>query len=191
MQEVELNIFQRSAASKGETKRLRRSGHIPFVMYAKGKETETGYINKVQFEAIIRNLRPGFLPTTIVSLKEENGKKRKAIVRDIQYKVTNYDVLHLDFQILDELEKVYVKVPVECLNIIDCEGIKLGGFLQYVARHVEVSCLPKDIPTHFELDVKELGIRQTKRVKDISIPNGVKPVLSPDDVVVTVVKKGA
>ena len=68
-------------------------------------------------------------------------------------------------------------------------GIKLGGFLRQVIRHVKVECLPKNIPSEFIIDVKDLGIRQSKRLKDLAMPNGVKPLASPEEVIVVIAKR--
>jgi large subunit ribosomal protein L25 len=58
-----------------------------------------------------------------------------------------------------------------------------------VIRHVQVKCLPKNIPTEFMVDVKDLGIRQSKRLKDLAMPSGVKPLASPEEVVVVIAKR--
>ncbi len=82
-----------------------------------------------------------------------------------------------------------VKVPIELMNQVDCSGVKLGGFLRSLIRHLKVRCLPKDIPSHFEIDVKELGLNQYRRVSDLQIPKGVKALEKPNEIVVSVLKK--
>ena len=188
--EVEIQITKRSALSKGETKRLRRAGAIPCVIYAQNKTPEHVSLPADAFAEVIRNIESGFLPTTIFTLVDEKGKKIKTIVKDIQYNVTNYDVIHLDFLELVDNQPVVVKVPVECINQIDCVGVKAGGFLRFVMRHVKVECsTPNVIPSFFQIDVKELGLNQFKRVSDLAIPKGVQPVGRTDDIVVTIVKR--
>ena len=188
--EVEIQSTQRSTLSKGETKRLRREGKIPCVIYAQKKIPEHVCVPAKDFADIVRNIEAGFLPTTIFSLKNEQGKKIRAIVKDIQYNVTTYDVIHLDFLELVENLPVVVKVPVECTNQIDCVGVKAGGFLRFVMRHVKVQCsTPSAIPSFFQIDVKELGLNQFKKISDLVIPTGVQPVGKEDDIVVTVVKR--
>ena len=91
-------------------------------------------------------------------------------------------------ELLDQVP-VKVKVPVNCIGVADCPGIKLGGFLRQVARYVKVECLPKLIPAEFIVDVKDLGIRQTKRLKDLSLPSGVKALESPEEVLVVIAKR--
>lgn len=188
--EVEIQITKRSTHSKGETKRLRREGKVPCVIYAQNTTPEHVSLPAVAFAEVIRNIESGFLPTTIFTLVNEQGKKIRAIVKDIQYNVTNYDVIHLDFQELVDNQPVVVKVPVECINQIDCIGVKAGGFLRFVMRHVKVQCnTPSVIPSFFQIDVRELGLNQFKRVSDLAIPKGVQPVGKAEDIVVTIVKR--
>lgn len=184
----QLTVIARTMASATEARRLRREGYIPFVLYSKGKESEIGAVSKAEFDGVLRNLQQGFLPTTVFDLVV-NGKVRKAIVKDIQYKATTYDVIHLDFLELFDDQKICAKVPVEYLNTVDCVGVKAGGFFRVLLRHVNVSCLPVHLPSHFQVDVKDLGIKQLKRVSDIQFPANVQNMHKTDDILVTVVKR--
>ena len=186
--EVEIEIFPRSATNQGETKVLRREGKVPCVLYSKGAIGENGYVTKEAIETVLRELEFGFLPTTVFIIKDKSGKTRKAIIKDIDYKVTTYEVQHIDFLELVEDREIDIKVPVRCLGVIECVGVKAGGFLRQIKQHIAVRCLPKNIPSYFEIDVKDLDIRQVKRLKDIKLPKNVVPLVKPDDVVVTVVK---
>lgn len=187
--DVEISIASRQGQSKGEIKRLRREGFIPAVIYSHGKNPESISLPTVDFATVLRNIRSGFLPTTIFTLVDSKGNKRRAIVKDIQYTVTTYDVIHLDFLELHDNQAVALKVPVECTSLVDCVGIKLGGFLRTVMRHLKVKCLPKYIPTHFEIDVKDLNVNQFRKVKDMVIGAGITYLGRPEDVVVSVAKK--
>ena len=186
---ITITCKAREVQKKGDVKRLRREGFIPFVLYSEGKNSEAGTIPKAELEAAMRKIRPGFLPTTIFSLKSEKGEERSVVAREVQYKPTTYQILHIDFMELHEKTPVEVKVPIDLVNTVDCIGVKLGGFLQYVMRHIKVRCLPKDIPSHFEIDVKELNIAQSKRVRDIATPATVKCLDAQENVVITIAKK--
>ncbi len=188
---ITLTCKARESQKKGDVKRLRRESFIPFVVYSKGKNAEMGMTPKEEIDAAMRSIRPGFLPTTVFSLKMETGKVLSVIAREVQYKPTSYEILHIDFMELDEKIPVEVKVPIELTNTVDCIGVKLGGFLQYVMRHVRVRCLPKNIPSHFQVDVKDLNIAQTRRVSDLVFPAGATCLDSMDKVVVTLAKFNA
>lgn len=185
----EMQIRERSAKTKGEAKQLRHEKQIPICMYSKGKPADTASCDRVAFETVLRRMKTGFLPTTIFSLVDAKGKKRRAVIKDIQYKPTTYEVLHLDFQELHEDTLMDIKVPIELTNQMDCTGVKLGGFLRTLIRHLKVRCLPKHIPTHFEIDVKELGLNQNRRVSDLSVPKNVRALEKPNEIVVSVLKK--
>ena len=185
----EIRFDKRDAKNKGEAKRLRRAGKVPAVFYSQNDTSENVAIATEDFQEVLRNLKPGFLPTTIFKLVDTSGKERRAIIKDIQYNVTNYNVIHLDFQELDETKKVSLNVPIQCINQVDCVGVKAGGFVRAIMRHLKVLCLPKDIPTHFDVDVKDLGMNQIKKVKDMTIPSQVRSLGREDDTVVTIVKR--
>lgn len=186
---MKLETKQRAANSKSEVNTLRRQGYIPAVLYVRGKEGITFAVKASEFGAYLRQVKSGHLPTTIFTLVDDKGNERKAVIKDIQYDITTYNVIHLDFEELVKDHKVNVKVPIECTGVVDCVGIKLGGVLRQVIRHVRVRCLPKDLPAYFELDIRELGLRQSKRLKDLSIPETVSPLVNLNEVVAVIVKR--
>jgi large subunit ribosomal protein L25 len=186
---MRLSVVNREAVKKREAKRLRRSKQIPAVLYARKEAGETIAVDAAEFAAALRQVTKGHLPTTIFTLIDAAGKERKAIVKDIQYNPVSYDVIHLDFEeLLDEVP-VSVKVPIECTGVADCVGTKLGGVLRLVIRHVKVRCLPKDLPQSFKLDVRNLNLRQTKRLSDIEMPHSVRPLMKLDEVAVIIAKR--
>ena len=185
---MKLTITKREGKNKSAVKQIRRDGNVPAILYSAGKPCENIVVNGTEFSTVLREMKPGRLSTTIFSL-EMDGKKRRAIVKDIQYQLTTYVVSHLDFEELFDDVLVNVKVPISCTGGADCAGVKLGGFLRQVIRFVKVQCLPKKIPTEFFVDVRNLGIRQTKRLSDLALPEGVKPLASLEEVVVVVAKR--
>lgn len=185
---MNLTAKKRAEETKGAIKQARRAGKIPAVCYAPGGEAQSIEVDEVAFSAALRKIKSGRLSTTVFTL-EIDGKKNKAIVKDIQYDLTSYRVIHLDFQELKDDVSVSVKVPIECVGKGDCVGIKLGGFLRQIIRDVKVKCLPKDIPSEFELDIRSLRIKQSKRLSDLMMPKGVKPLSTTDEVVAVIAKR--
>lgn len=186
---MQLNTTPRSANKKSEANKLRREGFIPAVLYQRGKEGETIAIKSADFSAFLRKVKSGHLPTSIFTLTDSKGQDCRAIIKDIQYNPTNYNVIHLDFEKLVDDEKVNVKVPIECVGAADSVGVKLGGVLRQVIRHVLVRCFAKDMPQQFELNVKDLSMGQSKRLSDIEIPNTVRPLTDLKEVVAVIVKR--
>ncbi len=183
-----LTAVVRTSTKKSDTKQIRREGKIPAILYSAGQQNQQLIVSKDEMGAILRQMKPGHLGTTVFHLNLE-GKNRKAIIKDIQYQLTTYEVSHIDFEELFEDVPVSVKVPIQCIGVAECSGVKLGGFLRQIIRHVRVECLPKHIPSHFLVDVQDLGIKQSKKLSDIAIPDGVKPLAKMDEVVVVVSKR--
>lgn len=186
---MKLKVMPRAANKKSEVNKLRREGYIPAVLYIRGGAGETIALKSSEFNSYLRNIKSGHLPTTIFTLVDENGKERRVVIKDIQYEVTTYNVMHLDFEELLDDVKLNAKVPIECTGLADCVGIKLGGVLRQVIRHVRVRCLPKDLPSFFELNIKELGLRQSKRLSDLEIPETIRPLMNMNEVVAVIVKR--
>lgn len=185
---MKLETIKRNAQLKSETNRLRREGFVPAVIYHNGKAGDSIAVKDSEYQAIVRQLKPGHLPTQKISLQLE-GKEIQAIIKEIQYHPTTYNVLHLDFEQLDDKVPVNVKVPIECTGVMDCIGVKLGGVLRQNLRHIKVRCLPKDIPDRFKLNVRELGMGQALRLGDIEIPQSVRPLARLKEVCVSVGKR--
>lgn len=186
---MKLTMSKRSAASKKELSKIRLAGDIPAVLYSQGKLGENICVKGSEFKAALRSIKSGCLPTTVFTLEGSDGKVRSAILKDIQYQPTTYDVWHLDFVELIQDVPINIKVPIQCVGVVDCVGIKLGGVLRQVIRTLRVSCLPKHIPSEFQLDVKELLIAQTKRLSDIALPQNIRPLADLNEVAVVIAKR--
>lgn len=186
---MKLTTIERKDSSKSEVKRLRREGYIPAVLYVRGNAGLNVAVDRNEFSAALRHLKPGYLPTTVFTLVDQNGHQRRVIIKEIQYAVTTYQVIHLDLEELVQDHPINVKVPVECVGEAECPGVKAGGVLRRILMHVRIRCLPKDLPASFALDVSSLGLKQSKRVKDLQIPETIRPLAALDDVVAVVVKR--
>jgi large subunit ribosomal protein L25 len=185
---MKLAVKQRVGEKKKDVKDIRREGNVPAIIYFSKGQPEKLIVDGAEFRTVLREMKPGQLPTTVFTLSD-GKKERRAIIKDIQYHPTSYNVSHIDFEELLNDVPVNIKVPVNCIGIADCMGIKLGGFLRQVVRHVKVECLPKHIPAEFIVNVKDLGIRQSKRLKDIVMPTGVRALEKPEEVLVVIAKR--
>lgn len=186
---MKLNVTSRNAAKKSESNQLRRSGAIPAVIYSKSGSSENIAIDAKEFSTLLRQVKPGHLATTRFELELAGSKSRPAIVKDIQYNPVNYDVVHIDFEILDDKHEINVNVPIECIGAMDCVGVKLGGVVRQVIRGLKVRCFPKDLPESFKLDIRNMSMRDCKRLKDLEIPNTVRPLVDLNEVVVVIAKR--
>jgi large subunit ribosomal protein L25 len=182
-----LTISQRKDLKKGATNTIRREGDVPAVIYGRGRENENIVVKGIELQAILRNLESGLLATTVFELHD--GKKvHKAIVKEIAYHRATYAVEHIDFAVLDDTQPITLNVPIHINGLAECPGIKLGGFLRQVLRTLKVSCLPKDIPSKFTLDVGALNMTEAKRLSDIEMPASVRPMGRMNEVAVVIAK---
>lgn len=184
---MKLAVQKREAGKK--INQLRREGNIPAILYGRGHADQPLSIKKEEFQAIIRNMKSGLLATTVFELHGE-GKTHKAIVKEVQYQPATYDIEHVDFALITE-HPVTINVPVQLTGVADCAGVKLGGFIRQVIRTIQVTCLPKNIPQEFFVDIRELGLGEKKTVDDLSLPASVTPAAKYKGQVVVLIGKKA
>jgi large subunit ribosomal protein L25 len=173
----------------GKTNKLRREGNIPAILYQASEPGLPIQVKAEEIKTVLRTLKPGLLSTTVFELAESGGEHYKAIIKEIQYNVASYDVEHIDFALVSEDKPVTVNVPLQMTGVGDCAGVKQGGFIRQVIRTLKVSCLPKHIPQEFTVDVRDLGIGQSKKLADVEMPANVKPLAKLTEVAVVVGKK--
>lgn len=184
-----LKVAPRATGKKSELNRLRLEGRIPAIIYSQGKKGETVSVEGNAFGALLRGIPQGELSTTRFVLVDDQGKEMAVIVKGIEYHVTTYRILHLDFEELHDQVPVAIRVPIECLGAAECVGVKLGGALRQIIRSVHVRCLPKDIPQRFQLDVRQLNMRESLKLKDLTIPSGVRALDNLNEIAVLIVKR--
>src|SRR5689334_21537271 len=119
---MKLAVKKRDSETKKDLKAQRRAGEIPAVLYSPKMEPEKLIVEGVGFAEVLRGMLPGRLPTTVFHLSD-GKKERRAIVKEVQYHLTTYAVSHIDFEELVEDVPVRVKVPVNCVGVVDCVGI--------------------------------------------------------------------
>lgn len=185
---MKLSVFPRAAEKKSDAKKLRRNGHVPSVLYGVGKTNQNVYFQLDEMQAILRKLRQGLLATTIFEL-HEGSVTHKAIIKEIQYHPATYAILHVDFALLSDHEPITVNIPIQMVGLADCVGVKLGGFARQVIRSMKVSCLPKDIPQEFQLDIRNLDVAQSMTLSQIAVPAHVRPLAKMNEVAVVIAKK--
>ncbi len=184
---MELTLHKRSTKTNGVNTKIRLEGGIPGVIYGWETPSETVYVPKAEVETLLRKVKKGHLSTVLVTLKNDK-ESFKALIKEIQYHVTTYDVQHIDFLKVDDKKEVVVKVPLEFQGMEECVGINMGGFFRTVIRSVKVKCLPQHIPSTFVVNIKDLNIMQSKKITDLTIPSQVKVLDNPKQVMVIIAK---
>lgn len=164
MREITLDAEVRTELGRG-TRRLRRDGKVPGVFYLHGEENVHVTINERSLKPLIYTAE-----THVINLKLTNGRGMNCILRDIQFDPVSDRPIHVDFQGLRENEEITIEVPIVITGGIPA-GVREGGILQQMIHRLEISCLPKDIPEHIEINASELKINQFFHVSDLKLEN--------------------
>ena len=181
--EATLEAVTRQTFGKNETRRLRRDGRLPAVVYGGAGKNGSGTPISLDPKLLMRIIKSESGINTIIGLTIDGGKATQVLVKEYQLDPIVNRLLHVDFYRVAMDQVIRVSVPVTLKG--EAVGVKQeGGLLDFVNREVEVECLPVDIPEHLEVDVSELAIGQGVRLRELL--EGVKwtPVSSPDALLV-------
>ena len=178
---ISLNGAARPGIGKGVSRKLRRGGRIPAILYGHGERPIPVSVGARDFELALRHHKGG---NPIVNLAVE-GSEYTALIRAAQYDPVTHDVLHLDFQHISLTETIEVRVTVHLVGTP--VGVKDGGgILETIMRELEVRCLPTAIPPAIDVDVAALNIGDSVHVRDVVVEN-ITVLSDPDATVATVV----
>ncbi len=169
--QFELNAQPREQIGKGTSRRLRRQGWIPAVMYGGHLPPES---LSIEHREIAKQLENEAFYSHIITVKIE-GKSQQAILKALQRHPWKPFVTHVDLQRITADEKVKVHVPLHFTNEATSYGVKTqGGLITHQVVEVEVSCLPKDLPEFIEVDVIDLKAGEIYHLSDLKLPAGVE-----------------
>lgn len=166
---AQLNVELREGTGKGASRALRRTGRIPAVLYGGAAEPIHFSLEPVQLDKELH--RAGFL-SKIFEIPL-NGKKEKALARDVQFHPVTDRPLHVDFLRVSKDSKITVSVPLNFINELSSPGIKKGGVLNVTLHNLDVSSDIDHIPSTIDVDLTGLEIHDTIHLKDLKLPKGV------------------
>lgn len=185
MEEIILNAEIRKELGRAKVKDLRDQGFIPAVLYKQADSTAI----KISSGELLRLLHQHRIENAVVSLKFKDNKQgnlRPCLIKEIQYNPVHGDIVHMDFNEISLTQMIKVHVPVTAKG--EPVGVKQdGGSLEHVLWEIEVECLPTNIPKEIEVDVSQLKIGDAVHLSDIKLPEGIKPLLEPEAVILHVV----
>jgi len=170
MASIEFTAFARKGEGRGASRRLRRGGKAPGIVYGAGVDPTP---IELDHNALIHALKNEAFHASVLSMKLE-GKAQKVLLRDVQMHPFRAQVLHVDFQRVDEGRKIHMKVPLHFVNETMSPAVKLGGaIVSHIANDLDVSCLPKDLPEFIEVDLSTIEPGRSVHVSEIKLPPGV------------------
>jgi large subunit ribosomal protein L25 len=168
MESFELIAEPREDMGKGASRRLRREGKIPAVVYGAAKDAASIMISHNE---IFHHLENEAFYSHILTLQVGKTKER-VVLKDLQRHPYKPVVLHLDLLRVNENEKLTMRVPLHFINEITCVGVKAGGVISHVMSELEISCLPKDLPEYIEIDMAEIDLGEGIHLADLKMPEG-------------------
>ena len=181
-EEIVLNAKDRSERGKNAARRLRREGMVPAVIYGGEGENLAVAVDPKALQKVLREAGRN----AILKLDIAGHGATNAILKSWQVDPIRESFLHADFYRIAMDVAIRVTVPIHVVG--EARGVKVdAGILELVVRAIEVECLPGDIPGQIDVEVSDLAINQSLRVSDLKVPEKVKVLVSPDQVVVHVV----
>jgi large subunit ribosomal protein L25 len=183
MEQKTLTAQMRQYFGSRESRRLRRSGKIPAVVYGPS-EPKGLVIDAHEFNTKFITISE----STIISLQID-GDSHDVLIRDYQEDTISGTITHVDFYEIERGKTLRTNVGLHLIGT--AIGVREGGIQESFVHELEVECLPKDLPEHIEVEIAVLEIGHSIHVRDIQAPAGVEILNSPDQVVCTIAHKRA
>ena len=186
MATIEFTAFPRATEGRGASRRLRRSGRAPGVVYG-GTAAPTAI--ELDHNALIHALRNEAFHASILNMKLD-GAGTQVLLRDVQMHPFKHEVLHVDFQRIDPSRRIHMKVPLHFVNDAQSPAVKEhGAVVSHVMNEIDIMCLPRDLPEFIEIDLSTLDVGHSLHVSGVKLPAGVTAVMhrTTDPVVATAV----
>ena len=185
--EATLEAVKRTDKGKNEARRHRAAGRLPAVVYgtAKDGKAPVGVPVTVDPKGLMRILHSDSGVNTLITLQFDGGTTQ-VLVKEYQRDPITQALLHADFYQLAMDKAIVVTVPVSLKG--EPKGVKVqGGLLDFVTREIQVECLPADIPEHIDVDVTNLELHGSIRLRDVATDAKWKLITDGDTMLVHVV----
>ncbi|MBS0590301.1 MAG: 50S ribosomal protein L25/general stress protein Ctc [Proteobacteria bacterium] len=167
----EIKVERREHDGRGASRRLRNADKVPAIVY--GGELAPVSIQIEHNDVWLASQREWFY-SAILDLSL-NGDVQKVLLRDMQRHPFKQQILHLDFQRVDENKAIRVRVPLHFLNQEKSPaGKKAGVLVSHALNEIEISCLPKHLPEYIDVDLGSLEVGGSVHLSDLKLPEGVE-----------------
>ena len=168
-QNFELFAENRSDQGKGASRRLRRTGKVPAILYGGHRDPRAIALDH---NALVHNLENDAFFSSILTVTV-GDKSQPCILKDVQRHPFRNIIMHVDLQRIVEDEEIRVTVPFHFLGEDIAPGVKAGGVVSHVMNELEISCLPKHLPEFIEVDMSGLEIDSNITLGEVKLPEGV------------------
>ena len=169
MNEFEVVAQPRTALGTSASRRLRRTGHIPAILYGGDKDPRPLSLEENRIRKQVENEA---FAAHILTVRVE-GEESQAVLKSVHRDPVTDRVIHMDFQRISAGSEIHMHVPLHFINEEDCPGKRVGGIVTHLLVEVEVGCLPKDLPEYIEVDMLSLDVGDALHLSDLVLPEGV------------------
>jgi len=180
---IRLEVRERESRGSRESRRLRREGLIPGVLYGQGKKPHAIVVSERELRRVLT--ADHGLHAILDVVLEGQKTAHPSVLKDYQQEALRGRITHFDLQEVRLDEKIRAQVVIELVGE-EPPGVTEGGVLSQVAREVTVEALPMEMPDHLELDVSRAEMGATFRVADLPIIDGAAVLDDPETVIATI-----
>ena len=160
----------RAQLGRTDSRRLRKAGKVPAIMYGGGEAPEALVLDH---NALKNQMSREAFYTSILTLKI-GSKAQQVVVKGVERHPARPLIMHLDFQRVREDVEITISVRIHFIGEAEAKGVKdQGGVVDHLLTDVEIRCLPRYLPEYLELDVTALELNQIYHLSDIKVPEGV------------------
>jgi large subunit ribosomal protein L25 len=163
-----LKVSPRDVFGTRATRRLRKEGFVPGVVYGQGGEARPFQISARELRTVLGEGQ------NLFDLELDGSKSVPVVIKEQQHHPVRGDITHLDCLEVRLDEEIQAEVPIELEGADNAPGVREGGVLEHVTREVTVEALPTEVPERITVDVSEMEISDTINLASVSIPSGVK-----------------
>lgn len=181
MEDTKLIAKKRDLQGSSNSRRLRKSGSLPGVIYGEGKEATAIQFDTHAFEQLLHHHSS---ESVIVEISVEGTGDITALVQDVQHHPVSGDLLHIDLLKVDANKPIHVGIAVEIVG--EAAGVKVGGSLDIVMHSIAVECLPGDLVEVIEVDVSDLEIGDVLHLSQVKLSSKLKSLGDEEAIVVSV-----
>ena len=171
--QLEFTAFARTTEGRGASRRMRRAGKAPGIVYGGPAAPQP---IELDHNALFHALRNEAFHASILVMNLD-GSATKVLLRDVQMHPFRNEILHVDFQRVDEDRKIHIKVPLHFTNAESSPAVKMSGaIVSHVLAELDINCLPRDLPEFIEVDLSALDVGKPVHVSALALPSGVAVV---------------
>ncbi len=169
-EDFDLVAEYRDDQGKGASRRLRREGKIPAIIYGAGRPPRALAFDH---NKVLKQTESESFYSSVLNVKV-GDQSQPAIIKDLQRHPAKRQILHMDLQRIVADQEIRMNVPLHFLNEETAPGVKEGGKVSHLMSDVEVVCLPKHLPEYLEIDIGDLELDGMLHLSDIKLPEGVE-----------------